>query len=186
MVKSVKTPKASDKKARPTKNTSQVRRVKRAPMVEKEPVMTSPKYTNMFAAYRAFWMRGFTDWMGTSSRSEYWWTVLVNLLIIAVLLGGYVWVGHAITFGTINSAGISILFMSTTALMFLYGIAAFVPSISMVLRRLHDGGFSSWWILLYFAAWLPYVGNIAAVLLFILMLMPTRVDGNPYHKNNKK
>lgn len=185
MVKSVKKLNTSDKKVRTTKKSSPVRRTKQTKMVEKETVVTSKKYTNMFAAYRAFWTRGFTDWTGTSSRSEYWWTVLANLLIIGVLLGGYVWVGHAITFGTIGSAGIGILFMSTTALMVLYGIAAFVPSISMVLRRLHDGGFSSWWILLYPAAWLPYVGNVAAVLLFILMLMPTRVDGNPYHKNNK-
>lgn len=185
MVKSVKKPNKSDKKVQGAKKSSTVRRVKRAPVAKQDTVVTSKKYTNMFAAYRAFWVRGFTDWMGMSSRSEYWWTVLANLLVVGILLGGYVWVGHAITFGTIGSAGIGILFMSTTALMLLYGIAAFVPSISMVLRRLHDGGFSSWFILLYPAAWLPYVGNVAAVLLFILMLMPTRVDGNPYHKNNK-
>ena len=43
--------------------------------------LDSVKYTNMFKAYGAFWRRGFTEWAGTASRSEYWWTYLVNVLI---------------------------------------------------------------------------------------------------------
>ena len=43
--------------------------------------LDSVKYTNMFKAYGAFWRRGFTEWAGTASRSEYWWNVLMNALI---------------------------------------------------------------------------------------------------------
>ena len=54
---------------------------------------TSKTYTDMFQAYAAFWRRGFTEWAGTSSRSEYWWTVLANILIVLLwgVLVSMVW-----------------------------------------------------------------------------------------------
>ena len=41
---------------------------------KKNEIKESKKYTNMLEAYGAFWRRGFTEWAGTSSRSEYWWS----------------------------------------------------------------------------------------------------------------
>lgn len=175
MVKSAKKLNTSDKKS------STARGTKRTATVGKKSVVTSKKYTNMFAAYRAFWARGFTDWTGTTSRAEYWWTALANLLIIG-LIGLVLWLisVNGISNAFEAFAGISMVWAVVT-----YCVAAIIPSISMILRRLHDGGFSSWWILLYPVAWLPYVGNIAALGLLILMLMPTRKDGNPYHENKE-
>lgn len=184
MVKSVKTSKASEKNTRVAKKAPVKKAAKPRASIETPDVITSKKYTNMFAAYRAFWQRGFTDWRGTTSRSGYWWVVLANALIVVVLLGLYARVGYALSFNNVGG-GIVLLFMATTAILVLYALAMIVPSISIVLRRLHDGGFSSWWILLYPATLLPYIGWFAGVVLLIFMLMPTRVDGNPYHKFNK-
>lgn len=184
MVKSVKTSKASEKNTRVAKKAPVKKVAKPRASIETPDVITSKKYTNMFAAYRAFWQRGFTDWRGTTSRSGYWWTVLANALIVFILLGLYMWVGRWVIYQVDMSNGIA-LFMITTALLILYPLAMIIPSISIILRRLHDGGFSSWWILLYPATLVPYVGWFAGVALLVFMLMPTRIDGNPYHKFNK-
>ena len=56
----VKTSKSKSKPVVTTKKT-----------VAKNSVKCSKTYTNMFQAYKAFWKRGFTDWKGTSSRSEF-------------------------------------------------------------------------------------------------------------------
>jgi len=181
MVKSIKTSNSSEKKTKVSKKAP-VKATKRVVPAAKPEAITSKKYTNMFAAYRAFWTRGFTDWMGTSSRSEYWWAVLANALIAVVMIALTLLISkNGITNGFEAFVGISFVFVTG-----LYGLAAVVPSISMILRRLHDGGFSSWWILLYpVGLFVPYIGYVASLILFVMMLMPTRVDGNPYHKFNK-
>lgn len=183
MAKTAKSLHTSEKSTRVVKKGGANVAKRRAPMATPT-VVTSEKYTNMFAAYRAFWKRGFTDWRGTTSRSGYWWAVLANAIIGFAFLGVYVWTGTAITIGSITG-GIVLLFMVSTAAVILYALAIIVPSISIVLRRLHDGGFSSWWILLYPATLIPYLGWLAGVALLVFMLMPTRDDGNPYHKFNK-
>lgn len=178
MVKSVKTSEKNTKvsKKAPAKAT------KRGAPAAKPAVATSKKYTNMFAAYRAFWARGFTDWRGTSSRSEYWWTVLVNALVIGIMIA-LMWLVAKNGISTDFEAYAGIIVLAVPAL---YGVAALVPSLSMILRRLHDGGFSSWWILLYpVGLFVPYIGYVASLILLVMMLMPTRVDNNPYHKFNK-
>ena len=177
MVKSVK---ASEKNTKVSKKAS-VKATKRNAPAAKPVVVASKKYTNMFAAYRAFWRRGFTDWRGTSSRSEYWWTVLVNLLIVFGMIA-LMWLMSINGISNVFEAFAGIVLLGVLVI---YGFAAIVPSISMIVRRLRDGGFSPWWVLLYpVGLWLPYIGYVATVILLIFMLMPTRVDGNPYHKFN--
>ena len=58
-------------------------RVAKKPQKKSE-VKQSKIYTNMFEAFGAFWHRGFTEWAGTSSRSEYWWSCLMIWLISVV------------------------------------------------------------------------------------------------------
>lgn len=179
MVKSVNSAKnvkpAAKRVATPKVNKS----VKKS--VDAQDATTSKKYTNMFAAYHAFWKRGFTDWAGTSSRSEYWWAALANALVIMLLLGAY-WGAASLVVLNIN---LFALFAVASGVGLLYCLAALIPSISMINRRLHDGGFSSWWMLLYVAGFIPYIKYPAGIVMLVLMLMPTKVENNPYHKFNK-
>ncbi|MCM1295107.1 MAG: DUF805 domain-containing protein [Muribaculaceae bacterium] len=142
---------------------------------------TSVKYTNMFAAYRAFWTRGYTEWAGTSSCSEYWWAALANALVIMILIGFYWWMASIV----VTNIDLFALFAVSSGIGLLYCLAALIPSISMINRRLHDGGFSSWWMLLYVAGFIPYIKYPAGIVMLVLMLMPTKVENNPYHGFNK-
>ncbi len=70
------------------------------------------------------------DFNGRARRAEFWWYILVYL-IIEVILGviqGMVGLGTLLT-------GI-------------FGIALLLPSLGVAVRRLHDIGRSGWWILI--------------------------------------
>ena len=141
----------------------------------------SKTYTNMFQAYKAFWKRGFTEWAGTSSRSEYWWSYLVNFLLILVF-GPVLFLALDVENG--------LLFVVTLGLVILYALAAVIPWISLFVRRLHDSGKSAWWLLLYLVYLIPELYSnllilVVSIIFLIFTLLPTKKENNPYHKNNK-
>ena len=71
-------------------------------------------------------------------------------------------------------------------LVVLYGLAALVPSVSMLTRRMHDAGLSGWWWLLYLTIFLPgMAGYIWSAAVLVFALLPTKTADNPYHKYNK-
>ena len=167
-----------------TKKTSQKKTVKKT-TVKSAPVKKndSVKYTNMFAAYSAFWRRGFTEWAGTSSRSEYWWSWLANVLVCFLLAVVFL-LSVALDAALFQETAIFSTIMIVVA--FAYIIAAIIPSLSMLTRRMHDAGLSAWFWLLYFTSFIPVIGSyIWSVSAFVIALLPTRTVDNPYHKNNK-
>lgn len=153
------------------------------PTVKKsKKVQSSTTYTNMFLAYAAFWRRGFTQWAGTSSRSEFWWTILVNALIYVM------WALVAflcMTMDFVLTGDVGLMFGLATLLGVIYSIVIAIPMISLRTRRLHDAGLSAWWWLLVLLCVVPFASVVAGVVMFIFSLLPTKTDGNPYHKFNK-
>lgn len=86
------------------------------------------------------------DFSGKSTVREYWMVWLINILISAVLqalgqLSGF--------FGWVS---------------YIYGLVILVPSLALLIRRLHDTGKSGWYIL-----WLlvPVVGWILLLIALI-------------------
>ena len=145
--------------------------------------LDSVKYTNIFAAYCAFWRRGFIEWRGTSSRSEYWWSWLMNILICFVLVLLMLVAWHV---DNAPNEEIGFWTFGVGSLLWAYLIAAFVPAISMLTRRMHDAGLSAWWWLLYLTTFIPAAGSyIWSVIILIIALLPTKTADNPYHQYNK-
>ena len=166
----------------------------------------SVKYTNMFKAYGAFWRRGFTEWAGTASRSEYWWTYLVNFLLGAVALfivSFFAVLGLAVESEGVVASGLVLVLVPAM----LYWIVTLVPGISLIVRRLHDAGLSSWFMVLYgvgiffrlfgwmivgispwtagFGVFLWFISFCIDITFFVFSLLPTKVEDNPYHQFNK-
>ena len=92
-------------------------------------------------AFRQFFNR-YLQFGGRSNRGEFWFWQLDTILISLAL--GFV---DGLLFG-VNSAGI---------LSGLWGLAVFIPTLSLTARRLHDIDKSGWWQLLMF---LPIIGWI--------------------------
>ncbi|NDI98684.1 DUF805 domain-containing protein [Flavobacterium sp. LaA7.5] len=96
----------------------------------------------------------YANFSGRARRSEYWYFTLCNLLIILVLF----LISMAI--GTIG-----------LILYILYALAVLVPSLAVIVRRLHDVGKSGWF---YFISLIPIIGSI-----WLLVLFCTEGDKGP-------
>ena len=99
----------------------------------------------MLEAYKNFWL-GYLDFYGRTKRSDYWWVVLIFLLMD--LLGQTKAAGFTLT--------AFILFIAATAL----------PTIAIQIRRLRDADFN--------VAWIVLKATPLTVALWVMYAFPTR------------
>jgi uncharacterized membrane protein YhaH (DUF805 family) len=93
----------------------------------------------------------YANFNGRARRKEYWMFALFNVLFVFV-------------------AAIIDYFLGTFPMIYcIYLLAIVIPSIAVLVRRLHDIGKSGWW---FFIGLIPLVGAI-----WLLVLLCT--DGNP-------
>lgn len=90
----------------------------------------------MIDAYKDFWKR-YLKFSGTSTRSQYWWTTLANLIIAMILLFPGITYGDNSTLGGIFNT-----------LSHLYAIVITIPALALLIRRLRDAGYGPQWILI--------------------------------------
>lgn len=118
----------------------------------------------MFTHYTAV-LKKYADFNGRATRSEYWYFVLVNILInIGISIIGAVVRSPAI----FNIIGL------------VYGLAVLIPSLAVGFRRLHDTGRSAWWVLI---GLIPIIGGIV---LIIFMIGDSAPGANKYGPNPKE
>lgn len=106
--------------------------------------------------YFTAWRRAF-DFLGDSTRTEYWTFSLINI-VVGLLLG----VGFVATGG--DAGGVGLLFVLLAGVFFL---AQIIPGISVTIRRVRDATGTGLWTLLIFV---PLVGGL---IILIISLMPT-------------
>lgn len=84
----------------------------------------------------------YVNFSGRACRSEYWfWILFVSLAEIVTAIIDYV-IGFSVTTS-------------------LFGLATFLPSLALAVRRLHDLDRSGWWFLLCF---IPLIGWIILII----------------------
>jgi uncharacterized membrane protein YhaH (DUF805 family) len=86
-------------------------------------------------------LKKYAQFSGRARRKEYWMFMLFNILIVLALLV----IGGATSRPTDGSSG-------TPGILILYRLAVFLPSLAVGVRRMHDTGFSGWWLIV------PFVG----------------------------
>lgn len=121
----------------------------------------------MFKAYKKYWM-GYVDFTGRSSRSDYWFAVLANILVLwAFGIITSIFIGA--NGGSMDGALGTIATVMILA-MFVYCLAVILPFISIQVRRLRDAGYNWPYI---FIPLIPFVG----IFIFIFLLcQPTKVE----------
>lgn len=102
-------------------------------------------------AYSRFWKK-YATFSGRASRTELLWPMLVNLLMLVVA----VLARHDVVSLVVG----------------LYALAAFVPTIALGARRLHDINRSGWWQLVLLV---PVVGDIVLAVLWLTFPRPQGV-----------
>lgn len=109
----------------------------------------------MITAYKKYWVNIF-NFKGRSTRSDYWYVVLANL-IIGFVIGI---IGDAISKPELLSA--------------IYMVVTFIPGLSLFVRRYHDINKSGWNYLWIFV---PIVGYI---IMIVYLCTPSVNENNKY------
>lgn len=98
--------------------------------------------------------QNFAKFDGRDTRQEFWMFILAYFIVSIVLT--IIDTVSGMIIGGENGLGV----LST-----LFGLATFIPSISIATRRLHDIGKSGWWQLIVLV---PFVGFIVLIIFYCL------------------
>lgn len=113
-------------------------------------------------------LKKYAVFSGRSRRKEYWFFVLFNILISI----GLSFVDGML--GTVNAE------TGTGILGGIYSLAVLIPSIAVLVRRLHDTDRSGWWALI---GLIPIIGWIV---LLVFVLLDSHPGQNQYGPNPKE
>ena len=106
-------------------------------------------------------LKKYAVFSGRASRTEYWMFTLFTVIVSIVLTV----VDRAIGTGGVLAG--------------LYSLAVLLPSIGVLIRRLHDTGRTGWWALI---ALVPIIGGL---ILLVFMILHSEPDTNQYGPNPK-
>ena len=115
----------------------------------------------MIQAYKNFF-KGYADFTGRSTRSEFWWVWLMNSILFLPLYIFYFQMALKDSRETDPILGVAII-----SIYMILGIVFFTPSLAVKVRRLRDAGLHWAFIFLYFVP----RGGIA---LLVLLAMPSK------------
>ena len=115
----------------------------------------------MIQAYKNFF-KGYADFTGRSTRSDFWWVWLMNSILFLPLYIFYFQMALKDSRETDPILGVAII-----SIYMILGIVFFTPSLAVKVRRLRDAGLHWAFIFLYFVP----MGGIA---LLVLLAMPSK------------
>lgn len=124
---------------------------------------------DIFEAYSTC-IKKYATFSGRARRSEYWLFSFCNLLI-GLLLSGIAYFALAA-----ETEGLAIVLY---ILSILYSLFVLLPSLAVLVRRLHDGGYSGCF---YFVSLIPLVGTL---ILLVLLCKDSIPGSNMYGPNPK-
>jgi uncharacterized membrane protein YhaH (DUF805 family) len=115
-------------------------------------------------SYATAWKK-YATFSGRATRGEYWGFVLINIVIFAIL-----YIPAAVTAKNGSTSPL-------IALPAIFDLAIIIPSLAVLVRRLHDSDRSGGW---FFIAFVPFIGGLW---LFILTLLGGSAGENKYGPN---
>lgn len=150
-----------------------------------EPVLSQPLYGATFMQALKRYFKKYARFSGYASLSEFWWAQLgiglIGLVLsIPLMIGYFAMIASAVSASATYESGMStgatagmgvggVFLILGAILSGLFSLAIIVPSLAITSRRLHDAGFSAWFMLLYLV---PSVGSLIVLVLTILPTKP--------------
>ncbi|MBE6071761.1 MAG: DUF805 domain-containing protein [Clostridium butyricum] len=107
-------------------------------------------------------VKKYATFSGRARRKEYWMYVLFYIIF------------------TVVASIVDLILGTSNIITGIYGLVFFVPTIAVVVRRLHDIGKSGWWL---FVSFIPLIGGIW---FFVLMCLSGQQGENKYGQNPKE
>lgn len=116
--------------------------------------------------YFIYCFKNYAKFTGRACRSEFWFFMLFNFVIsnaLNIMSQSLLWV---------NDDMIEVVLIGN-----IYGLAVFIPSLAVTVRRLHDTGKSGWWILSY------YLPILLTVVFFVVLFVQIFSEFSFYEMN---
>lgn len=135
---------------------------------------------NLWTAFASMFKKYF-DFKGRSRRSEFWLAYLANMLILLVFCIPFITTWVNAVFSMESGKSYSDLMLRLVVMLIItmvYSLIIFIPWISLMIRRLHDAGYSGLWL---FICFIPF-GYVA---LFVFFCLDSQPGTNRYGKNPK-
>ena len=128
-----------------------------------------------------FWKRAF-DFRGRSTRPDYWWVYLINVIINTILVVGFILIPF---FSSVSndptilndSAEIQKMILKHMSPIMIFGLIILIPQLSLQFRRLRDAGIHPAWGLLSCMGLVPVLtilSPIGSIVLIIMSCQPTK------------
>lgn len=135
-------------------------------------------------------LKRYADFKGRSRRKEFWFYNLMNIVVIAVLMGIKLNSGGIQEMADVAAGGnplavYGVMFSGTGILLAIWLLATFVPSIAVSVRRLHDRDLSGWWYLgVFVTSLIPLIGFVTSIAFLVVMFLegtrgPNRFGPDP-------
>ncbi len=111
----------------------------------------------------------YADFQGRARRKEYWSFILFYMLIVI----GITMLGVLIdqTLGNFKPNGVPAVMIG---LLVIFNLVTLLPSLAILVRRMHDINISGWIILI---SLIPYIGNL---IILVLCIVPSSPEVNKY------
>lgn len=109
-------------------------------------------------------IKNYAGFSGRARRKEYWMFALFNIIFCLA----------AAILDNILGTTFDLPYVYYGLIYLLYGLAMFIPSLAVIVRRLHDTGKSGWMILI---GLIPFIGGIW---LLVLMCIDSDTEENKY------
>ncbi|PUB17482.1 DUF805 domain-containing protein [Yoonia sediminilitoris] len=133
----------------------------------------------------------YATFSGRASRSEYWWYFLFIMLVyfaLIIVMGVFGGATAAINPNMGNGDlenGLGMGMIISIILIGVFWLAVLLPSIAVVVRRLHDRNLSGWWYLgLILVGIVPIIGPIVSlvggIVFFVIMCLKGTDGPNKY------
>lgn len=147
--------------------------------------LSLPLYEASFGEAVTRFFKKYATFSGRASRSEYWWAALFSGVVPIVPIV-FMLVGLSDGSGAASAHGAEIsdtgalhglsfaFFLIGLILTIVCFLATVVPSLAVSWRRLHDANLAGPF---YFVTFIP---NVGSVVLLILMLLPSRPEGQRF------
>jgi len=121
----------------------------------------------MIEAYKKFW-KGYVDFTGRSTPSDYWFAFSAHVLIFFayLLLDGV----FERILSTTGSRAVFTISLYLLLIFFAYGVAAILPGIAITVRRLRDAGYH--WAYIF----IPLIPFVGILILIFPLCQPTKVE----------